>query len=129
MWQYKKKDGFYILVDESRNIRLNVGTEVAIGYSHAQKDARALMHKHGSPKQVEAWVNNARESYRRNGFEALAEEFAVIRGAFDVNDLNKVIDNVSYLGEFLKKQGIEPPQHLLRKVKEQAVAGASQAYP
>lgn len=98
---YELRHGSYYLVDldevpnrltGERTIHL-MTDEVAIAFD---RDSGTLL-KHGSPKQVDAWVSKNQAAYRASGFEEQANAMVVISGAFPVEELNACLGNISYV--------------------------------
>jgi len=99
--RYEKKFGSYYLLDDRDNIRL-MTDEIAIVYS-IDEDGMSVLHKHGSKKIVEAWFNNKISKLFEAGLNDLANEFRIVFGEFEVDDLNKIINTSGYISEFLIK--------------------------
>jgi hypothetical protein len=77
--------------------------EVAIGFSKGEP--WCCLHKHGSPEQVQKWLERNREKYMAAGLIDEANSLAMISGKFPVEELNKCLDCTGYLDSMLKKFG------------------------
>lgn len=86
------------------DLRVNAGPEVAICFDKAA----SVLLKHGHPDRVTAYANQARQAYLNAGFIHGAEDLVVITGAFDLEELNKVVSICDYIGRFYQKLLAQP---------------------
>ncbi|KVP16772.1 hypothetical protein [Burkholderia ubonensis] len=91
---YTIENGVYVM--SLGNKRIVVGPEVAILFD--QKSSLVL--KHGAPARVQDDADTTRRRLTEEGFHALAEDLVVITGAFDLEELNKVMSGTNYIGLF-----------------------------
>lgn len=80
------------------DLHLPVGPEVSICFDKADN----VLLKHGNPAIVSDYASNARQRYAAAGFADVAEDLVVITGAFDLEELNKVVSICDYVGRFYK---------------------------
>ena len=64
-----------------------------------------ILHKHGEPKLVEAWAEDARERLSRGGEigKEMANNLIVVTGRFPLTELNTLLACSSYAPEMLRK--------------------------
>lgn len=106
MYHYTKIDGTYNLVDEEGETLFST-KEICVGYSDSP-DCGVVMHKHGSPVNVEKWLGDTREKLIGAGHLDMANEFKMIKSfEFPVDELNRVLDTTGYLGIYLGRCGID----------------------
>jgi hypothetical protein len=79
--------------------RIVAGKEVAILFDKASNSVL----KHGKPEYVQADAEIHRKSLATEGFDALADDLMVIVGAFDLEELNKVVSGTNYIGIFYQQ--------------------------
>lgn len=93
----------YRLLDESPGeILFVVGPPPLIAIGFSWDGTRSVMHKHGSPKPVEAWRKRQNAAYKAAG---LNDELYTIIGELDVDSLNRIIDTTGYLDLYLRDAG------------------------
>jgi hypothetical protein len=91
------------------------GTEVAIGFTYDAnhiKEIAFTTHRHGSPESVEKWAQETRFKIQRARFEGVKlEDWAlphtISSDAWDVDELNRILNTTGYLGTALRKMGID----------------------
>lgn len=79
--------------------RLVAGPEVAILFDQASE----MVLKHGAPELVHPEADTTRARLKDEGFERFANDLVCITGAFDLEELNKVMSCNNYIGVFYKK--------------------------
>ncbi|KVP65531.1 hypothetical protein WJ96_03965 [Burkholderia ubonensis] len=79
--------------------RIVAGPEVAILFDQASE----MVLKHGAPELVHPEADTTRARLKEEGFERLANDLVCITGAFDLEELNKVVSCTNYIGVFYKK--------------------------
>lgn len=94
---YTIEDGKYVLSLGDK--RIEVGPEVAICFD----SAASVLLKHGNPVMVQGYHTAARQAYLSVGLTDMAEDLVCITGAFDLDDLNKVVSICDYIGRFYQK--------------------------
>jgi hypothetical protein len=99
---YTIENGLYVA--NLKGKRIVAGQEVAILFDKASK----LVLKHGKPEYVQTDADIMRKRLVAEGFNALAEDLVVITGAFDLEELNKVMSCVNYIGRFYEQ--LQEPQ-------------------
>ena len=99
---YTIENGLYVV--SLGNTRIVAGKEVAILFDKASN----LVLKHGKPEYVQTDADVMRKRLASEGFEALAEDLVVITGAFDLEELNKVMSCMNYIGRFYEQLQEEP---------------------
>lgn len=96
MSSYEMRNGDYVLVSESGNLRDSM-SEVAIVLVSYDGGEEIMLHKHGSGKQVGLWYQMNQDKKPPNA------EFIIISGKIPVGELNKLISNSTYAPKFYKK--------------------------
>lgn len=66
--------------------------EVAIAF-----DRQTGLLKHGAPHDVDAWCLQAQAKLREAGFPEFAEDLMVIKGRFELDELNRCLDIFDYV--------------------------------
>jgi hypothetical protein len=94
---YTIENGLYIL--SLGDTRIVAGKEVAILFDKASN----LVLKHGKPECVQVDADITRKALATDGFPALADDLTVIVGAFDLEELNKVVSCKNYIGHFYQQ--------------------------
>jgi len=104
MFEYKREDGEYVMVDDHGNT-LWRGPEIAIafGYNPKDKDIRGSLHKHGDPKTVKQWADTARSALRKEMFG----EMILITGPIPIEEINRMISTTGYVGVWYEKEHLE----------------------
>lgn len=106
LYCYALKNEQYYLMDGEEVIAEPLD-EVAIAFSTPNFEGDFFtLHKHGDVKNVEAWADNARSSFRKSGFDDMAEAIVVLSGKFDVDQLNRALDTTGYISRFLDYHNI-----------------------
>lgn len=98
---YTKEDGLY----QARcgGVVLAEMSHVALAFAVAA-DGTTFRHQHGTTDSVMHWFKWAKNEYGRLGLVSIADELRVlVSDRWDLDDLNKIVDNGSYIAEFLKK--------------------------
>jgi hypothetical protein len=91
------------------------GREVAIGFTYDPnriKEIRFTTHRHGSPESVEKWAQETRFKIHRARFrgielDARFQPHTISSDAWDVGELNRIINITGYLGLALQRVGIQ----------------------
>lgn len=97
---YRLVDGLYHLARSETTIYK--GKEVAVAFSH--DGVFAVMHTHGSPSVVRAWLQDAQNTIRQTSFPEFADEFhMIVSDQWNVDDLNNILNNTSFLDRFLSR--------------------------
>jgi hypothetical protein len=94
---YTIENGLY--VQSLGDKRIVAGNEVAILFDKASN----LVLKHGKPEYVQVDAAITRDRLATEGFEVLADDLVVIVGAFDLEELNKVVSCTNYIGRFYQQ--------------------------
>jgi len=118
---YQKQDGEFVLVHRldlrgcaapTEHI-LYAGREVAIGFTYApESEIQFTAHRHGSPASVQDWVEKQKHGLQRARFQRTplglwAHPYSISSDAWEVDDLNRIINTTGYLGTALKNLGID----------------------
>ncbi len=114
---YKYKKGVYILID-NQNI-LWKGSIISLCFSYnPNNNIKGTLHKHGSPKHVQKWydatlkkfktaskdhnlhqkLTNAGFPTNSNNYIEMAKALIIITGKFQIEFLNKCINNTGFIG-------------------------------
>lgn len=105
-WYKKDEDGLFVLVyGEDKLESVVYRTQlVAIGYSGLTTGDYCL-HKHGRPDLVQKWFSNLGNKFREAGDIKAFADFAVISSdKWEVDELNKILENETYIVEFMNSQ-------------------------
>ncbi len=94
---YTIENGLYVLSLGDK--RIVAGKEVAILFDKATNSVL----KHGKPEYVQADADITRKSLASEGFNKFADDLIVIVGAFDLEELNKVVSRTNYIGIFYQQ--------------------------
>ncbi len=95
---YQLKCGDAILADMSR---------VAIAFAVTQ-DGSTIRHKHGTEDSVLQWFQWAKARYEQYGLRWIADELCfLVSDSWDVDELNRIMEDGSYLATFLRESGID----------------------
>lgn len=117
--QYEKRYGSFYLIekcepnpvtnpDGERIICMADQIAIAFDVSMPDKMDEPILMKHGDPERVQAWAADARQRYLATGSEfarQMADGLRVVLlpRDFPVEEINHCLNNISYLGEMLKK--------------------------
>jgi len=116
MFEYiKDENGNYRLIDEDNVVLEQPMQEVAIGFNKTGADLR-----HGSTEAVQSWFDSTVEAYKNKGFNEMANEYRIVSGKFDLEQLNKLMSITGYLPTFLAFHNLDIKHD---KSKVQAVTG------
>lgn len=107
-YRYEKKFGTYYLMD-GENI-IHAGDVIAIAFA-IDAERNVVRHKHGPADSVKRWVEKARAQWQQAGLADTAGELVVIESdRWNVEDLNKIIHNSTYIVAFLEREKIDVVQ-------------------
>lgn len=91
-------DAHYVLHEGEEAIREPMN-EVAIAFD--KRDG--ILHKHGDPQRVQAWVVDAQRKFRSIGFDDMANDLCIIQGRFPLDELNQCLAASSYIVKLNQK--------------------------
>jgi hypothetical protein len=96
MNEYTKKDGLYYFGD------LLMGEKVGICLDYRPEDRgiRGTLLKHGVPELVHRTFEKLKAACDASAHPNLSEDLMYIEGPFDVDELNKSINNTGYIATF-----------------------------
>lgn len=119
---YQKQHGEFVLVhrldlrgcNALQERILYAGKEVAIGFTYDPESDDGIQftaHRHGSPASVQDWVEKQKHGLQRARFQRTplglwAHPHSISSDAWEVDDLNLIINTTGYLGTALKNLGI-----------------------
>lgn len=111
MIHYEYDDGWYFLLDETRQCLWSVNEGIAVGFSYDPEDKPipGTLHKHGSPKAVNQWAALQRKLLSAAGLQDMAKAIIVVSGEIPVEELNKIISISGYVGIWYKR--MQEEQH------------------
>lgn len=93
---YTIENGVYVVTLGEK--RIEAGPEVAILFDVQT----STVLKHGQPGSVQFDADVMRRRLAEDGFRKFADDLVVIVGAFDLEELNKVMSCTNYIGTFYK---------------------------
>lgn len=101
-----------ILADMSR---------VAIAFAVAA-DGTTVRHKHGTEDSVLEWFQWATAKYESMGLKWIADELCfIVSDSWDLDVLNRIVEDGGYLAVFLKEAGIDYTD--LKGLRPNAIVG------
>jgi len=96
---YKKEHGDYAYYPFEGGHLQFMSPDIAVAYT-TENDGTVVMHKHGRPELVDAWIKDMRDRNAENIFGPILK---IESSAWEVEELNRVINNTGYLGVMLKR--------------------------
>lgn len=109
-YRYERRGKEYAFLEDDEV--LFTAPEVAIAFDREDW----VLLKHGSPERVEQWLLDARRAYRSAGYPEMAESLGMVSSSqWDVEELNRCIDNSGYLRRVVEGMGGEVGESLARK--------------
>jgi len=138
MYHYEHKNNLYYLIDDRGEV-ITVHEKIALCFSYNKEDdcylrskshigdfrksPRGILHKHGSPENVNKWAIATRKKFAEAAkdynlhkyltnigistspidYNQMAEDIVVIEGKFTVEELQKCIDISGYVGKFYER--------------------------
>lgn len=104
--RYTFEHGSYYFMGGDRVVLM--ADQVAIGFSR-EDDGLTIVHKHGSPNQIQAWLAEAKRRLIEGGDPKLAESFCMVTfpRAYDVEKINRCLSTTGYLGSLLEVEAGE----------------------
>lgn len=81
---------------------INMGKHMALAYSYKKTDGKfyAVLHKHGNSDIVSNWYNKAVIAYNNAGLYDESASLYLLKGDFDLEELNKCLCITDYIGKF-----------------------------
>jgi len=121
MYHYEYKNNLYYLIDDRGEV-ITTHEEVALAFSYNKEDG-GLLHKHGSPENVNKWAIATRKKFADaakdhnlhkhltnlgiptspTDYNQMAKDIIVIEGILPIEELQKCIDISGYVGKFYEK--------------------------
>lgn len=105
-WYKKDEDGMFVLMfgeDKPESIVYRT-QQVAVAYS-GLTDGQYCLHKHGRPDLVQKWFSNLGNKLRKEERIEEFKDFAVMTSdLWEVDDLNKLVENETYITDFMNSQ-------------------------
>ncbi len=95
MNRYELYMGSYYLRDERGNI---VYACDALAFAYSDQDGSFVLHRHGEPAYVSAWIQNNRE--KASGMFGELKMLTLDK-RIPVEDINRCLENSGYLGTFI----------------------------
>lgn len=89
--EYQMVNSQYVLMRDGAPF-LPPMAEVALAF-----DRQTGLLKHGAPTDVEAWCSQAQAALREAGFPDVADDLKVIKGRFELDELNRCLDIFDYV--------------------------------
>jgi hypothetical protein len=95
--QYSKREGLYEfhIFDE----KVFETEEVSI----ALDKAAGVILCHGKPEKVDQWIAQTTEYNTFHGYPGMLNNLVVMKGKFDVDELNECLDKVGYVKTFYER--------------------------
>lgn len=108
MYHYQMEGEFYVLTDDESGDYIGPPLEELAIVIDASSEMFTL-HKHGSPELVEKWYKKAQAKYEAADIQDMFATTIYVQGKFNLEELNKLINNSGYGERFMAFHGIELP--------------------
>ena len=103
--RYEKKHGTYYLMDGDRIV--HAGDSIAAAFC-TDSDGVVTLHKLGPVDSTKEWADKARKAWQSSGLADISGEISVLESdKWDVEDLNNILVNSSYMSVLLSRLNIK----------------------
>lgn len=103
---YTIEDGQYVCTSGDR--RVVMGTEVAFLFDISC----GILLRHGAAEQIKQHLDDVRKVFIEEGFPKLAYDLIVVSGAFDLEEVDKLLNRTAYIDVWYR-ENIETALELL----------------